>query len=177
MRSTAQHSEFHFSTSLPIIVFSRLADQPGQEWQEFDRGPGFFNLPEDHEVMIKARQIDDDELCQLARDLTGCPRLVSLDLAENRKITDDGLECLKALPELVSLNLSSCDLTNTGLPHLLDLPRLKYLNLSYCHRLTDSGLKTFKGLPNLMYLDLQGVLKITTAGLSKIRKSGLTIHR
>jgi len=171
------HSENHFSTTLPIVIFCRPTDQPGEEWKEFDRGPGFFDLPEDQEAMIKVKQIDDADLCQLSQDLTGCNMITSLDLAENRKVTDDGLECLKTLPRLAYLNLSSCDITNSGLPYLLDLQQLRVLNLSYCHRLTDIGLRTLKGLPRLVYLDLQGVLKVTTAGLSKIRRPGLTIRR
>jgi len=173
-------SECHFSTTLPIVIFCRLADQrvqPAQEWQEFDRGPGYFNLPEGQEVMVKVKQIDDADLCQLSQNLADCSTIVALDLAENRKVTDDGLECLKALPQLVYLNLSSCDLTNSGLSYLLDLQRLRILNLSYCHRLTDIGLRTLQGLPQLVYLDLQGVLKVTTGGISKIRRPGLTIRR
>jgi hypothetical protein len=103
--------------------------------------------------------------------------ITSLDLAENRKVTNDGLESLKMLPQLTYLNLSSCDITNSGLQYLLDLQQIKVLNLSYCHRLTDIGLKTLKGLPHLVFLDLQGVLKVTNGGLSKIRRSGLIIHR
>jgi hypothetical protein len=177
MQLESPRSEFQFSTSLPIAIFCRSAGQSGQDWQEFDRGPGFFTLPEGQEVMIKVKQIDDDDLCQLIQDLDDFKMIISLDLSENRKISDDGLACLKTLPQLIYLNLSSCDLTNAGLPYLLALPRLKSLNLSYCHRLTDIGLRTLKSLPNLEYLDLQGVLKTTTAGLSKIRKSGLTIRR
>ena len=172
--------ECHFSTTLPIVIFCRLADQraqPAQEWQEFDRGPGYFNLTEGQEFMIKVKQIDDADLCQLIKELAGCRMITFLDLAENRKVTDDGLEGLKTLTQLAYLNLSSCDITNSGLDYLLELQRLRVLNLSYCHRLTDIGLRTLKGLPNLVYLDLQGVLKVTTGGLSKIRKAGLTIRR
>ena len=177
MQPDPSHSEFHFSSTLPIVIFCRTTGQTAEEWKEFDRGPGFFDLPEGQEVMIKVKQINDDDLCQLSQDITGCSMVTSLDLAENRKVTDDGLECLKKLPQLVYLNLSSCDITNAGLPYLLELQRLRVLNLSYCHRLTDIGLRTIKGLPHLIFLDLQGVLKITKAGMSKIRKDGLTIHR
>jgi hypothetical protein len=177
MQLDSSQTEFHFSTTLPIVIFSRPTDQSTQEWKEFDRGPGFFNLPEGQEVMIKVKQIDDDDLCQLSQDLAGCSRITALDLAENRKVTDDGVECLKKLPQLVYLNLSSCDITNTGLEYLLAMQQLRILNLSYCHRLTDIGLRTFKGLPHLAHLDLQGVLKITKAGMSKIRRDGLTIRR
>ena len=177
MQPDPSRADFHFSTTLPIVILCRPAGQPDVEWKEFDRGPGFFNLPQGQEVMIKVKQIDDDDLCQLSQDLAGWSMITSLDLAENRKVTDDGLECLKKLPELVYLNLSSCDITDKGLPYLLALQHLKVLNLTYCHRLTDLGLRTIKGLPHLVFLDLQGVLKITKAGMSKIHKTGLTIRR
>ena len=177
MQLNPSHSEYHFSSTLPIVIFCRPPDQSAEEWKEFDRGPGYFDLPEGQEVMIKVKQIDDAGLCQLCQDLAACSMITSLDLAENRKVTDDGLECLKTLSQLVYLNLSSCDITNSGLLYLLKLQRLRMLNLSYCHRLTDIGLRTLKGLPRLVFLDLQGVLKITKAGMSKIRKAGLTIRR
>lgn len=177
MQLDPSHPDFHFSSTLPIVIFCRPAGQTVEEWKEFDRGPGYFDLPDGQEVMIKVKQITDDDLCQLVDEIKGCNLVTSLDLAENRKVTDDGLECIKALPQLVYLNLSSCDITNKALPFLLELQHLKVLNLSYCHRLTDLGLRTLKGLPHLVYLDLQGVLKITKAGMSKIRRDGLTIHR
>jgi len=177
MQLDPSQPDFHFSSSLPIVIYCRPTTETMQEWQEFDRGPGYFDLPQGQDVMIKIKQISDDELCELTQELKGCNTVTSLDLAENRKVTDDGLECLKNLSQLVYLNLSSCDITNTGLPYLLELQQLKVLNLSYCHRLTDIGLRTLKGLPHLIYLDLQGVLHITKAGMSKIRKDGLTIHR
>jgi len=177
MQLDPSQQDFHFSSTLPIVIFCRPSGQTVEEWKEFDRGPGYFDLPQGQDVMIKIKQINDDDLCQLTQELKGCNTVTSLDLAENRKVTDDGLECLKTLPQLVYLNLSSCDITNTGLPYILELQQLKVLNLSYCHRLTDFGLRTLKGLPRLNYLDLQGVLKITKAGMSKIRKDGLTIHR
>ncbi len=177
MQLDPAHQEFHFSSTLPIVIFCRPTGQSVIEWKEFDRGPGYFDLPDGQDVMIKIKQINDDDLCQLTQELKGCNLVTSLDLAENRKVTDDGVECLKALPQLVYLNLSSCDITNRSLPGLLELQQLKVLNLSYCHRLTDIGLRILKGLPHLEFLDLQGVLKITKAGMSKIRKDGLTIHR
>jgi hypothetical protein len=62
-------TECHFSTPLPIVILCRPTSQPSLEWQEFDRGPGYFNVPEGQEVMIKVKQIDDADLCQLSQDL------------------------------------------------------------------------------------------------------------
>lgn len=165
-----------FSTSLQIIVYTCPSDLQSDEWIELDRGPGFFTLPPEQVGMIRVKQIDDADLRLLVTDLASCPTVIALDLAENRKITDDGLEYLKSLPHLTSLNLSSCDITNKGLVHLLALTHLTRLNLSYCNRLTDAGLKTLQGLKHLTNLDLLGVLKVTRFGLVRISRPGLTIR-
>ena len=165
-----------FSTSLPVIVYTRPSNLISDEWVELDRGPGFFNLPLEHVVMIRIKKIDDSDFSLLVKDLAGCSFIISLDLSENRKITDDGLEFLKGMPQLTSLNLSSCDITNKGLDHLLALNRLTRLNLSYCNRLTDSGLKTIQKLTHLTELDLLGVLKMTRGGLARITRPGLNVR-
>ena len=165
-----------FSTSLPIIVYTCPSNLQSDEWIELDRGPGFFTLPPDEMGMIRIKQIDDADLRLLVKDLASCPAVIALDLAENRKITDDGLEYLKGMPQLTTLNLSSCDITNKGLVHLLALNHLTRLNLSYCNRLTDSGLKTLQSLNHLTKLDLLGVLKVTRGGLVRITRPGLTIR-
>jgi F-box and leucine-rich repeat protein 14 len=165
-----------FSTSLSIIVYTRPSNLVSDEWVELDRGPGFFNLPPDHVAMIRIKKIDDTDLRLLVKDLAGISAIISLDLSENRKITDDGLEFLKGMPQLTSLNLSSCDITNKGLVHLLALNRLTRLNLSYCNRLTDSGLITLQKLTHLTDLDLLGVLKVTRGGLVRITRPGLNVR-
>jgi hypothetical protein len=165
-----------FSTSLPIIVFSRPANLKSDEWVELDRGPGFFNFPPDHVAMIRIKKFDDSDLRLLIKDMEGCSAVIDLDLSENRKITDEGLEYLKAMPQLISLNLSSCDITNKGLVFLLALNHLTKLNLSYCNRLTDSGLKTLQNMNHLTELDLLGVLKVTRGGLVRITRPGLKVR-
>jgi hypothetical protein len=165
-----------FSTSLPVIVYTCPSSSKSDEWLELDRGPGFFNLPPDYIGMIRIKQIDDADLRLLVKDLTNCPAILALDLSENRKISDDGLEYLKGMPQLISLNLSSCDITNKGLVYLLALNHLSRLNLSYCNRLTDEGLKTLQKMNHLTELDLLGVLKMTRGGLVRVSRPGLSIR-
>jgi hypothetical protein len=174
-------SENSFSSTLEVIIYTRPADTPYDAppttWQEFDRGPGFFHLPEDVQAMVRIRTIDDAELETLINDIKNCPAIIALNLSENRKITDRGLEHLKALPHLIDLNLSSVGMTNDGLPHLAALSRLQRLNLSYCNRILDDGLKVIKSLPRLTYLDVQGCAKLTHNGIIKISRRNLNIHK
>jgi hypothetical protein len=165
-----------FSTSLPVIVYTCPSNSKSEEWMELDRGPGFFTLPPDHIGMIRIKQIDDADLRLLVKDLVNCPAIIALDLSENRKITDDGLEYLKGIPQLTSLNLSSCDITNEGLVYLLALNHLTRLNLSYCNRLTDAGLKTLQKMNHLTELDLLGILRMTRGGLVRISRPDLSVR-
>lgn len=165
-----------FSTSLPIIVLSRPEGE-NVDWQEVDRGPGYFNIPAGQEVRVRIKGINDSDLNELMNDLRDVQALRFLDLSENRNVTNEGLARLKAVPQLTGLNLSSCSITSTGLEHLRALPRLQTLILSYCSRLTDPALKTLEAMKNLTFVDLQGCLGLTNGGLARIRRRSLTIHR
>jgi hypothetical protein len=169
--------EEHFSTTLPIIIYCRPKGQTSIEWKELDRGPGFFTIPKDQETMLRIRQMDDADFRQLIKDISGCSRIISLDLSENRKITDESLEYLQEIPQIESLNLSSCDISNKGLVHLTDLPHLTHLNLSYCNRLSDNGIHHIKEMRHLVFLDLLGVIKVSNSGFVMIRRKGLSIRR
>jgi hypothetical protein len=176
-RSTTEHS---FSSTLPIQIFIRPAGDPPVDWQEFDRGPGFFHIPSGPsgvEVMVRARNIDDIQLRSLVKELAGCPAITFLNLSENRKITELGLDYLRPLVTITGLNLSSCSLNDQGLVHLSALTQLAHLDLSYCNRLTDVCVKHIRALNRLRFLDLQGCVKISNGGISRIARRGLTIHR
>lgn len=170
-------TELAFSTDFPLIIYFRPQNIPAADWQEYGHGTGFFTLPPDSEFGIRARLLDDDDLRQVVNEIKDLPNLVYLNLAENRKITDVGVERLKHLRQITNLNLSSVDLTNKGLPHLLAFTRLETLDLSYCNRITDPGLKIVHDLRNLVSLNLQGCVKVTNGGLARIRRRGLIIHR
>ena len=165
-----------FSSALPVVVLTRPAGQD-IDWQEMDRGPGFFNVPADQEIRVRIKGINDADLNQLMDELHDVRALRFLDLSENRNVTNEGLARLKALPQLSGLNLSSCSITNTGLAHLRELPHLATLILSYCSRLSDPALKTLEAMKNLTYVDLQGCLGFTNGGLARVRRRSLTIYR
>jgi len=158
-------------------VLSRPPGKADADWQEVDHGPGLIHLPAGQEYAVRAKNITDRDLAGLVKELAGLPALVLLNLSENRSITGAGLAHLRGLPGIRYLNLSSCGLSNPGLEHLKGLPRLERLDLSYCNRLTDLSVKSLRALQNLTFLDLQGCVKITNGGLSKLQRSGLTIHK
>ncbi|HTX79055.1 MAG TPA: hypothetical protein VMC62_05280, partial [Longilinea sp.] len=156
---------YSFSSTLPIQVLVCATSGEEREWREFDRGPGYFHIPGECEVGVRIKTIDDAALECLVDEIAGCPVLVSLNLSENRKVTDEGIASLPKLSHLVELNLSSCDLTNRSISSLQGLTHLQRLNLSYCNRLTDEGIKNLKFLNRLVYLDLQGCVKVSNGGL------------
>jgi len=172
-----EDASIRFSSSMPIIVLSRPAGQEGADWQEHDRGPGYFTLPAGYEVRIRIKGIDDRQLFTLAKEMQGVEALHFLDLSENRNVTNEGLQYIKTLTQLTGLNLSSCSITDTGLKHLIEMPRLAYLNLSFCNRLSDPALKYIEANRRLEYVDLQGCLGISKGGLARIRRKNLTIYR
>lgn len=169
--------DFSFTTTLPILVFTRPKANPPVDWQEVEHGPGYIQLPADLEIGIRTRLLDDVGLKTLINEVKHLATLTYLNLSENRRISNEGLEALAALRGLTILNLSSVDLTNAGLPLLLALPRLENLDLSYCNRITDTGLKQLAGLRNLSHLNLQGCVKISNGGMARLRRNGLTIRK
>jgi hypothetical protein len=166
-----------FSSVFPIVIYQRPSEKEEDLWQDFDRGPGIFDPPPGIELNIRVHTIDNRTLLALVNEISVVPELAFLDLSENRNISDAGLDYLKQLKQLKGLNLSSCSVTSTGLAALAALPNLEHLNLSYCNRINDPGLKVIKSLRQLTYLDLQGCIKVTHAGLTKIERRGLVIHK
>ncbi|CAH1420882.1 unnamed protein product [Lactuca virosa] len=55
--------------------------------------------------------------------------LVLLNLSRNKQLTDASLKSITGLTQLVSLNLSTSQVTSEGLPHLKPLKKLKSLRL------------------------------------------------
>jgi hypothetical protein len=170
-------TETSFSSALPVIVYQYLPQQHPAEWRELDTGPGTFHIPPEFQAAVRLKNCGDLELRILAREVAGCPAVTFLHLAENRKVTNAGLEYLKPLRQLTGLNLSSCSLTDEGMLHLTALIQLAHLNLSFCNRLTDVGLRHLRNLRHLTYLDLQGCVKITNGGIARLGKRSLTVHQ
>ncbi len=166
-----------FSSALPIIVYTRPAGRTDLDWHEEDQGPGYFSIAEGNEVGIRIKSIDDAVLKDVVEELQELAELRYLNLSENRNITNEGMKYLRSLPQLRTLNLSSCSISSKGLIPLKDLPHLERLILSYCNRLSDPALKTLEAMRQLEYVDLQGCLGFTHASFARVRRKKLTIFR
>ena len=153
------------------VSFSRL------DWQEFDRGPGIFYIPEDVFLGVRGQGMHDPEIRKLVEELLPVENLRYLNLTENRGISNEGMAAVGKLKQLRYLNIGACDINNQGLAFLPSLTNLEYLNLSYCNRITEKAAPFIQKLPKLKYLDLQGCIKINTGGLKKFEKKGLTIYK
>jgi Leucine Rich repeat len=164
-------------TSLPIQILHRPMDSLPSKWHVLETGPGKFVCPESEFLGLRVRNIGDEFLSTLVAEFRSVSNLIMLNLSENRKVTDKGIRIIQPLKELQELNLSSCDLSNRGMELLLPLVHLKNLNISYCNRLTGDGLLFLRKLNHLEFLDLQGLPKINTGDIARLRRPTLKIHR
>ena len=165
------------TTSLPVQILRRPEEVTGKDWTVAEMGPGKFIVSDPEWIGLRVRNIDDDFLRDLVEEFCDIKNLIMLNLSENRKVTDKGIKILIPLVFLEELNLSSCDISNTGLELLASFPHLKVLNISFCNRVTGDGLLNLRMLPRLEFLDLQGLPKINTGDIARIRKPSLSIHR
>jgi hypothetical protein len=119
----------------------------------------------DYEVSfhLSGKPVTDDCL----EPLRSIPNLVWLNLS-NTNITNDGLKQLSALP-LTRLHLEKTRIGDAGLEYLKDLANLEYLNL-YATQVTDAGLEHLAGLKQLkrLYVWQSGV---TDEGIRKLNES------
>jgi len=164
-----------FSSTLPVEVYQYLPGLHPSQWQLIDHGPGIFRIPPSQQAAVRIRTIDDEVLRTLISEILSCPAVTFLNLSENRRVTNRGINELSHLTQLTGLNVSSCDISDAALADLAKLDRLVWLNLAFCNRLTDRGLRELSRLTHLEYLDLQGCVKITRKGIALINRRGLTI--
>ena len=109
------------------------------------------------------KDFGDDDLAKLAPVL---PALVSLDLS-SCTVTDEGAKLLAGAAELRSLRLSETSLTDAGLEALTKLPKLESLNL-YGTKVTNQGVLKLAALPNLRKLYLWQT-KVDAAGVEALK--------
>ncbi|MEQ1906122.1 MAG: protein kinase [Pirellulaceae bacterium] len=87
-------------------------------------------------------------------------------------VTDAGIENLKGLSELRSLEIYGTRTTDAGLAHLSGLSNLEYLafgSIENKSEITDRGLAHLAGLSNLKHLRINAT-QITDSGLEQIKK-------
>lgn len=89
----------------------------------------------------------------------------------NGQVTDAGMEHLKEVANLRSLQLTRTQVTDTGLKHLKGMTNIRFLVL-YGTPVTDTGLEHLEGLTNLQILNLTHT-QVTDAGLEHLK--GMTL--
>jgi uncharacterized membrane protein len=109
------------------------------------------------------KEFGDEDLAKLGPVM---PALVSLDLS-SCTVTDNGAKLLKNAAELRSLRLSETGVTDAGLDVLAGLPKLESLNL-YGTQVTNDGILKLAGLANLKKLYLWQT-KVDDAGLQVLK--------
>lgn len=150
-----------------------------------------------HKLVLTAEHVTDRGLGQLAN----LKSLQELILAGMPAITDDGLSCLREMPELRRLSIIRCpgigphlgkrleglhlefldleqcrsvgDAAALGIAQLRDL---KHLNLNFCEALGDAGIDQIAALAKLEVLTLHGVSRMSDVALASIaRLKGLKV--
>jgi internalin A len=94
--------------------------------------------------------------------------VVEVDLAANKKVTNDGLRELAGLKGLKRLSLFFDEqITDAGMAHLKGLTTLEELTLSNTG-VGDAGIAELKGLKGLKKLHLAGAIRLTDAAAETI---------
>ncbi len=117
-------------------------------------------LPDLNAVVVEGPEVSDAVL----ECLNGLPQVPALSISITT--TDEGIERIGRLRQLITLELSDGQITEAGLKHLEQLDRLQVLVLRGS-LFTDAALEHVKGLPQLEVLDLRGS-EVTDAGLDRL---------
>jgi len=103
----------------------------------------------------------------------GGAELSKLDLSFCDRVSDSAMaHVATGLPNLRSLSLSSCQISDGGITRLSkDLQYLETLNIGQCVKLTDKSVETIaKQIKSLRSIDLYGCTKISSEGLKVLNK-------
>ena len=125
--------------------------------------PLLQKLPDLEALGIHSKAMNDAALAQLAP----LSRLVTLNLS-SCSITDDGLKALKSLQNLRHLALGGTRVTDAGLATIAEMTQLETVGLRG-DAITDEGLTHLATMPNLKELNASET-KITDAGLAQIAR-------
>jgi Leucine-rich repeat (LRR) protein len=131
--------------------------------------PQLAALPHLAQLDLSHTRLTDQGLQQLK----AARSIVELNLYYAEQITDEGMAAIKGWKKLKRLNLRGTKVTDTTLEHLADVTTLEALDVGYA-QITDVGLDRLTPLQNLRELTLGGN-KLTDVGLQALRQlSGLT---
>lgn len=126
-------------------------------------------FPNLQSLIIKITCITDLHLQEVAQ----WAGLQNLNFGLCDAVTDKGLECLKGLSHLHSVELRDCHkMTSVGFGHLTSLSNLRHLHVPYSDNVDDAWLDQLAACPHLLSLHLGKGHTVTDAGVAKI--AGLT---
>ncbi|XP_783241.3 dynein regulatory complex subunit 6 isoform X2 [Strongylocentrotus purpuratus] len=98
-----------------------------------------------------------------------CYSLVYGSFCFSEHITDAGAEMLGNMPALSSLDISGCNITDTGLGALGNCYHLRDVVLSECHQITDLGIQKFaQQCRDLDRLDISHCLQLTDQAIKNL---------
>jgi hypothetical protein len=83
------------------------------------------------------------------------------------QITDDSLRLPTAAPNLSTLRLDNCFITDGGLKYLIEMPQLRNVYLRWNRGITDDGLAWLRSAENIESADIEGT-RVTLAGLRQL---------
>jgi len=102
------------------------------------------------------------------QDLKNLPNVADLNLYYAEYVTDEGLAAIKGWKKLKRLNIHGAKFSDTTLEHIAGITTLESLNIG-SGMVTDIGLERLTSLPNLKELTMGGN-KLTDAGLQALRQ-------
>jgi hypothetical protein len=151
------------------IIFPSLAysDELGDAVSSIKRlGRTVRKMGADWEVdfHLRGRKLTDNDLENVAK----LKNVVALNLS-NTKITGGGLAHLTGLKQLRRLHIEKTAIGDEGIEHLAKLPNLEYLNL-YATKITDESLEQLENLKNLTRLYVWQT-NVTDTGVAKLKKT------
>jgi Leucine Rich repeat len=140
-------------TTKPIGIFAGEAvGNASPAWDSRDWSAVVSRLKEGAATGITAAGQMTDAMIE---DVSRIEHITALDLGGSRSITDAGVCHLSRLSRLRHLDLSGTSITDQGLEVLRALPELETVSLAWTH-VTDAGVANLSGCERLSKVDLQG---------------------
>ncbi len=135
------------------------------DWEQLlGTTPGSVTVPPDYHIRLIPQGMDNESFPIWVQHLELIEEIRYLDLRE-QTITDENLALLERFVSLEWLNLSSTEITDTGLLSIAKLNGLRHLYLDNCRWITNDGLRSLSKIRTLEGLSLAGNSKITNEGL------------
>jgi len=132
-------------------------------------GVAFTSLTPDHTFLganlVNTTNFTDQEVTLLLQLKN---QLIWLDMSQTN-ITDSALPQLTQLKYLTRLSLDNTSITDAGITHLVKLPALRFLNL-YGTKVTDESLKILEACKGLKVLYLWQT-QVTAQGVAALQKA------